>query len=149
MIIEEGIQAKQKPASNQKQLLVLSAKTDTALAKMTDQLKQYVIQHPQVPLEDIAYTLRYGRKQFPYRKAIVLASADEWMQQKQLETSVFRSKKWRKATFMFSGQGAQYAGMMRGLYDAEPVFKWEVDRCFKYVMETEQVDLKGIVFSRG
>ena len=47
---------------------------------------------------------------------------------------------------MFSGQGAQYAGMMRELYDAEPVFKWEVDRCFKYVMETEQVDLKGIVF---
>nr|MDH3176083.1 acyltransferase domain-containing protein [Bacillus pumilus] len=37
--------------------------------------------------------------------------------------------------------------MMRGLYDAEPVFKWEIDRCFKYVMETEQVDLKGIVFS--
>ncbi|MES1036838.1 SDR family NAD(P)-dependent oxidoreductase [Bacillus pumilus] len=147
MIIEEGLQAKQKPASNQKQLLVLSAKTDTALAEMTERLKQYVIEHPQVPLEDIAYTLRYGRKQFPYRKAIVLASADEWMQQKQLETSVFRSKKWRKATFMFSGQGAQYAGMMRGLYDAEPVFKWEVDRCFKYVMETEQVDLKGIVFS--
>ncbi|RST68039.1 SDR family NAD(P)-dependent oxidoreductase [Bacillus pumilus] len=147
MIIEEGIQAKQKPASNQKQLLVLSAKTDTALTEMTERLKQYVIQHPQIPLEDIAYTLRYGRKQFPYRKAIVLASADEWMQQKQLETSVFRSKKWRKATFMFSGQGAQYVGMMRGLYDAEPVFKWEIDRCFKYVMETEQVDLKGIVFS--
>ncbi|XNN69939.1 beta-ketoacyl synthase N-terminal-like domain-containing protein [Bacillus pumilus] len=147
MIIEEGMQSKQKPASNQKQLLVLSAKTDTALAEMTERLKQYVIEHPQVPLEDIAYTLRYGRKQFPYRKAIVLASVDEWMQQKQLETSVFRSKKWRKATFMFSGQGAQYAGMMRGLYDAEPVFKWEVDRCFKYVMETEQVDLKGIVFS--
>lgn len=147
MIIEEGLQAKQKPASNQKQLLVLSAKTDTALAEMTERLKQYVIEHPQVPLEDIAYTLRYGRKQFPYRKAIVLASADEWMQQNQLETNVFRSKKWRKATFMFSGQGAQYAGMMRGLYDAEPVFKWEVDRCFKYVMQTEQVDLKGIVFS--
>ncbi len=147
MIIEEGLQAKQKPASHQKQLLVLSAKTDTALAEMTERLKQYVIQHPQVSLEDIAYTLRYGRKQFPYRKAIVLASADEWMQQKQLETSVFRSQKWRKATFMFSGQGAQYAGMMRGLYEAEPVFKWEVDRCFKYVMETEQVDLKSIVFS--
>ncbi|WP_260849934.1 type I polyketide synthase [Bacillus pumilus] len=147
MIIEESLQAKQKPASHQKQLLVLSAKTDTALAEMTERLKQYVIQHPQVSLEDIAYTLRYGRKQFPYRKAIVLASADEWMQQKQLETSVFRSQKWRKATFMFSGQGAQYAGMMRGLYDAEPVFKWEVDRCFKYVMETEQVDLKSIVFS--
>ena len=146
MIIEEGLQTKKKPASNQKQLLVLSAKTDTALAEMTERLKQYVIQHPQVPLEDIAYTLRYGRKQFPYRKAIVLASADEWMQQNQLETSVFRSKKWRKATFMFSGQGAQYAGMMRGLYETEPVFKWEVDRCFKYVMETEQVDLKGIVF---
>ncbi|PCK22815.1 polyketide synthase [Bacillus pumilus] len=147
MIIEEGIKAKKSPASKQKQLLVLSAKTDTALAAMTDQLKQYVLEHPQVPLEDIAYTLRYGRKQFSYRKAIVLSSADDWRQQKQIETSVFRSKKWRKATFMFSGQGAQYAGMMRGLYEAEPVFKWEVDRCFKYVLETEQVDLKAVVFS--
>ncbi|MEI4789435.1 beta-ketoacyl synthase N-terminal-like domain-containing protein [Bacillus sp. FJAT-53060] len=147
MIIEEGIKAKKKPASHQKQLLVLSAKTDTALAAMTDQLKQYMLEHPQVPLEDIAYTLRYGRKQFSYRKAIVLSSADDWRQQKQIETSVFRSKKWRKATFMFSGQGAQYAGMMRGLYEAEPVFKWEVDRCFKYVLETEQVDLKAVVFA--
>ncbi|MDM5297138.1 SDR family NAD(P)-dependent oxidoreductase [Bacillus pumilus] len=147
MIIEEGIKAKKQPASKQKQLLVLSAKTDTALVALTDQLKQYVLNHPQVPLEDIAYTLRYGRKQFPYRKAIVLSTADEWLQQKQIETNVYRSKKWRKAVFMFSGQGAQYADMMHGLYEAEPVFKWEIDRCFKYVLETEDVDLKAVVFS--
>jgi acyl transferase domain-containing protein len=147
IIIEEGLQAKKRPSSQQKQLLLLSAKTDTALETMTANLKQYMSDRPQVPIEDIAYTLRHGRKQFPYRKAIVLSSIEEWLQQKQIETNVYRSKKWRKAAFMFSGQGAQYAGMMRGLYEAEPVFKWEVDRCFKYVRETQNVDLKAIVFS--
>src|SRR5262249_10464028 len=35
----------------------------------------------------------------------------------------------RQVVFLFPGLGAQYPGMARGLYDTEPVFREELDRC--------------------
>ena len=57
--------------SKDAQLLVLSAKTKTALDKMTDRLRDHLAQHPELSLADVAYTLQTGRQSFQHRRLLI------------------------------------------------------------------------------
>jgi len=53
----------------------------------------------------------------------------------------------RTVTFLFPGQGAQYVNMGRGLYDSEPVFREEFDRCADILHQSRGADLREAIFS--
>ncbi|MDQ5908350.1 MAG: hypothetical protein QG599_441, partial [Pseudomonadota bacterium] len=53
------------------QLLILSARDDAALRQASERLANYLSDHPEVPLADVAYTLQVGRKTFVKRRWIV------------------------------------------------------------------------------
>ncbi|MBY4605685.1 acyltransferase domain-containing protein [Bacillus sp. SPARC3] len=144
IVLEEEPESGREASESQRHLLVLSAKTDTALEQMTNRLKEFLRTHPNVPLEDVAYTLQVGRKQFSYRKAVVLSKSTEW--ESGAELTAYQRHSRRPAAFMFSGQGTQYIDMMKDLYEAEPVFQKEADRCFAFAQKSHQIDLKAIVF---
>ena len=46
----------------------------------------------------------------------------------QTSLTAIEERKGRPVVFMFSGQGAQYVNMGRGLYDSESVFRAYVDQ---------------------
>ena len=48
--------------------------------------------------------------------------------------------------FMFPGLGAQYENMGRELYEKEPLFRKEMDRCFEFLKTRMGVDLKEILY---
>nr|WP_306290590.1 type I polyketide synthase [Bacillus stercoris] len=144
IVLEEERESGREADESQRHLLVLSAKTDTALERMTNRLKEFLRTHPNVPLEDVAYTLQVGRKQFSYRKSVVLSKSTEW--ESGAELTAYQKHSGRPTAFMFSGQGSQYIDMMKDLYEAEPVFQSEADRCFAFVQRSHQIDLKAIVF---
>ena len=50
------------------------------------------------------------------------------------------------AVFLFPGQGAQYAGMARGLYESEPVFAGQFDLCADGFRQELGIDLRAEVF---
>ncbi|MBW3570025.1 MAG: FkbM family methyltransferase [Gemmatimonadetes bacterium] len=49
--------------------------------------------------------------------------------------------------FLFPGVGDQYPGMGRGLYEAEPVFRAEVDRCAEILRPHLGFDLRDALFA--
>jgi phthiocerol/phenolphthiocerol synthesis type-I polyketide synthase E len=51
------------------------------------------------------------------------------------------------AVFLFPGQGAQSPGMARGLYDREPVFRAELDRCAEILRPHLGLDLREALFA--
>jgi acyl transferase domain-containing protein/SAM-dependent methyltransferase/acyl carrier protein len=132
-------------------LLLLSAKTSESLENATTNLIHHLKQHPEIDLADVAYTLQVGRKAFEHRRMLVCNSNDDAV--RALDAGdphrVFTrlSKPGaRRVAFMFSGQGAQYVNMARGLYQAEPSFRTYADICFELLVTHENLDLRNILF---
>lgn len=133
------------------QLLVLSAKTDSALQTATTNLAQHLRQHPELNLADVAYTLQVGRGVFNYRRAVVCQNTQEAII--DLETidpqkvlTHFEEPTGRSITFMFPGQGAQYVGMGKELDQTEPIFREQLDLCCLLLEPHLGLDLRSLIY---
>jgi acyl transferase domain-containing protein len=133
------------------QLLVLSAKTDSALETATKNLTQHLRLHPELNLADVAYTLQVGRGVFDYRRVVVCQSTQaaintlETIDPQQVLTH-FQETTERSITFMFPGQGAQYVDMGRELYQTEPIFREQVDYCCLLLEPHLGLDLRSVIY---
>jgi acyl transferase domain-containing protein/acyl carrier protein len=138
-------------SGRQQQLILLSAKTETALDQATANLAEFFRKNPDINLAEAAYTLHVGRKHFQYRRVLVCSSVTEALDSLsspdsgRLRTSRVRDEDPR-IVFMFSGQGAQYENMGWQLYETEPVLRAEMDRCFDVLSPILGYDIKHILY---
>ncbi len=136
VVLEEAPALPARPAAAAKDhLLVLSARSAAALEMATQRLARHLRDHPEVDIADLAWTLQQGRKVFRHRRVVACRSLEEAVESlesldpKRVWTGVDEDEpRSRPVAFLFSGQGSQQAGMGRELYEAEPVFRREVDR---------------------
>jgi acyl transferase domain-containing protein len=137
--------------SREYQLIVLSAKTPTALENMTTNLAQYLEKNPDIDLQDIAYTLMVGRRTLKHRGMLVCSDVAEALRKfslpkpGKLHTSFTELEK-RPVIFMFSGLGSQYVNMGKDLYQTEPLFREEMDRCFEILNNMVDYNIKEILY---
>src|SRR6185369_1397345 len=109
-ILEEAPLTEPSSASRPYQLLLLSAKTETALEAATSNLLGYLRQQDKLNLSDVAYTLQVGRRAFEHRRMVVCQNRDdaiaalEERSAKRVLTSRADTSPSRIA-FVFSGQG--------------------------------------------
>ncbi|MEQ1511202.1 MAG: SDR family NAD(P)-dependent oxidoreductase [Lysobacteraceae bacterium] len=64
------------PMANTTELFILSGRKDVALRTMAGQLARHVAMHPELSLQDIAYTLQIGRVAMEFRAAFVASDTD-------------------------------------------------------------------------
>jgi len=131
------------------QLLVLSARTDSALEAMRERLNSHLEAHPGMELADVAYTLQVGRRAFAHRCAVVCGGVEEatrvLRQPGRLHTGV-APEGARSVAFLFPGQGTQRVGMAEALYRSEAVFREETDRCARLLQPHLGLDLRDVLF---
>ncbi|MEG4344557.1 beta-ketoacyl synthase N-terminal-like domain-containing protein [Microcoleus sp. A003_D6] len=151
VVLEEAPTVEKSGESRPSQLLILSAKTSSALDSATANLSEYLKQHPDENLADIAYTLQVGRRAFSHRRIVVCneleegAIALENLDPKKVFTS-FQESKDRPVVFMFSGQGSQYINMSLELYQVEPTFREHIDLCSEILQPHLGIDLRHVLY---
>jgi acyl transferase domain-containing protein len=153
VVVEEAPARAESGDSRPWQLLTLSAHTATALEAATARLAAHLRRHPDLPLADVAFTLHLGRKAHEHRRALVARDVEDALaaldggDAKRLHTGASRQQ-GRAAVFMFTGQGAQHVRMAAGLYEGEPTFRAEVDRCAEFLLTPLGADLREVLFPR-
>ncbi|MFN6461418.1 MAG: SDR family NAD(P)-dependent oxidoreductase [Nostoc sp. DedVER02] len=152
-ILEEAPVIAASSPSRPWQLLLLSAKTSTALETATANLADHFEQNPDINLADVAHTLQVGRWAFEHRRIVVCHDSEDAVKiltflDSQRIFTYHRKPSHCPVIFMFSGQGAQYANMARELYEVEPTFKKHVDTCAKILEAYLNLDIRSLLYPR-
>ena len=132
-------------------VLPLSARSEAALAVVTQQLAAHLEAHPALSLADAAFTLCVGRKAHAFRCAVVAADAPEAIATLRMNDGPWRASggiatRAPQPVLMFPGQGAQYAGMGRALHANDPVFAAAFDECLRALDGVTDFDLRERMF---
>ncbi|MDZ8237951.1 MAG: SDR family NAD(P)-dependent oxidoreductase [Nostoc sp. ChiQUE01a] len=151
VILEEAPVSKIINQRRKYQLLVLSAKTNSALETLTTNLVNHLQQHPEINFADLAYTLQVGRRQFNHRRILVCENSQDALSafQEQVSQRVitnFQQNTHPTIAFMFPGQGAQYVDMGKELYQNEAIFREQVDRCCSILKPHLGLDLRSLLY---
>ncbi|MBD2677480.1 MULTISPECIES: type I polyketide synthase [Nostoc] len=153
VILEEAPEVTYSDKSRPWQLILLSAKTSTALETATENLLAYFKQNSEVNLANVAHTLQVGRRAFNHRRILVCQNVEDAVtvlktQQQERTFTVYQEHREQPVIFMFSGQGSQYANMGRELYEVEPTFRRHVDICAEILQPHLGLDIRNLLFPK-
>lgn len=151
VIVEEAPVRERTNASRRHKLLLLSAKSESALEQVTDNIARYLDENPDSDLGNVAYTLQVGRRPMEHRRMLVCRDREGALNAltgrdpKRVFTTADKTR-FRPVMFMFPGQGSQHVNMAHDLYRDEPYFKRLVDECAEILARWLDLDLRGLLY---
>ncbi|MEB3220121.1 MAG: beta-ketoacyl synthase N-terminal-like domain-containing protein [Nostocales cyanobacterium 94392] len=140
-------------------ILALSARNDLALAALAQKYSNFLDSKDTISLADICFTANVGRTYFERRLVAIANSKTEL--QKSLQAfaagvdteNIVRSglsieqSLSSQVAFLFTGQGSQYVGMGRELYETQPTFRKALNRCGEILSSYLDKPLLEIIYS--
>jgi phthiocerol/phenolphthiocerol synthesis type-I polyketide synthase E len=148
IVVEEAPPRRASPSRKSWHVLPISAKTESALARLSGDLLDHLSETENTEIADVAHTLAMGRSVHRIRKAVVCngtKSAIEALRSSAGRSTV--SSETCPVYFMFPGQGSQRVNMGQSLYLDEPAYRDAFDRCANGLTRYLDEDLRSIVFS--
>ena len=141
-------------AADRFSVLPLSARTPDALVQLADRYRNWLSANPDTTLADLCYSAGVTRSHLSHRAALVVDSTTSAIELLDalgddrpapgLERGVCGDPP--KTAWLFTGQGSQFAGMARELFDTEPLFAETVTRCADAVAGVLERPLLDVVF---
>ncbi len=154
--IQQPTQLQQAPLERSHHLVTLSAKSKNALQRLA---KRYstALAETSNSLANIGFTTLTRRSHFKHRLAIVAESIEDLRQ--QLGEFALSSDHHRfpyrelpiqaeanPIAFLFTGQGSQYTGMGKVLYETQPTFRRILNQCDELLRDSLELPLLSVLY---
>lgn len=135
-------------------ILPLSAHTPAALVQVAEQYRDWMSAHPEATLTDVCHTAGVSRAHLEHRAALVVDSRESAIEllgalaDDRPAPGLIRGESHDKpkTAWLFTGQGSQYAGMARELFESEPVFAETLKRCAAAIADKLDKPLLDVIF---
>ncbi|MFD9858986.1 aminotransferase class I/II-fold pyridoxal phosphate-dependent enzyme [Streptomyces alboflavus] len=145
------------PPARPTHALCLSGHTPTALTALASRWRTHLAAHPDAPLADLCRAAHTGRAVLTHRAVVVGGSAAaldaglDALSRGEASTAVVRDTAGHgpepRTAFLFSGQGTQYPGMGKGLYDTHEPFARAIDQADGVLRPHLEVPLTDVLFA--
>jgi amino acid adenylation domain-containing protein len=150
VVLEEappvGTTRPSKPALH---ILPLAARNEAALSALRSAVAERLASDETISPADAAHTLQEGRGEFKHRMAIACRDRDEAVRKLRAAPRSATVSANAPVIFMFPGQGAQYPGMGRKLYESEPIIREHIDRGAELLLALTGKDIRPVMFGDG
>ena len=156
----EVTEASQEPSVMQAACpLVLSGRTDEAMRANAERLARYLEQEPESSLLDVAYTMGAARTAFERRAALCVRPSGPTESVIECLKKIGRGDSAAGALLLggeasgdlgvlFTGQGSQRAGMGRGLYEIDAVYRKHLEEVVAALDEHLERPLLEVMFAQ-
>ena len=149
--------------SRGRRILPLSGKSDRAVRDLAGQYLGWLDGQQRIGAEagetekdaggemlaDMAWTAGIGRSHFSHRAGLVFDGRDDLRGKLAALAAggrVAQAPEKPRAAFVFTGQGSQWPGMGRELYETEPAARDVLDRCEEVMRELRGASLLAVMF---
>ena len=146
---------REEPKAPVKYIIGFSSKTRTSLDLTKNALIKYlseVKENNTLPgIGDIAYTLQERREHYAHRMAVCASDTEQLrvLLSSEVPSGQANTEGTNKLVFMFPGQGTQYSGMAKQLYDQELYFRITADECLKLAGKYTATDIGALMWGTG
>ena len=147
------------PVERPLHLVTVSGRTEAGLTVGAERLAAHLDSSPDLSLADVGFTRNAGRSHLPHRAAVVARDGTEARERLRavarnqeaagIRRGAVEPGQRPRMAWLFTGQGSQYVGMGRSLYETSPVFRRALDRCAAALRPRLERPLLDVIFGAG